>query len=118
MTIKSETKIEKQKCCQRTKQWCKKQTEDIGSLLIIGLLGIVLSLQPSSTSSTEKELAKDLVRNDYPTVMCLSANGQFRIYDAGSYSVHKHKDNGWNIYWTKKGSNDASSFHLGRCEVK
>ncbi|RLC47056.1 MAG: hypothetical protein DRH57_04810 [Candidatus Cloacimonadota bacterium] len=120
MTIKSE---EDKKWCNRTKQWFKKYAEDIGAYfmaaLIVGLLIWMFgALFGWLTSDSGKALAKHLVKKDYPAVMCLSGNGQFRIYEANTYTVHKHEVNGWNIYWTKQGSTDSSAFHLGKCEIK
>jgi len=122
MTIKSEEDSE-QRWCKKTKRWFKRHAEDFGAVFVVGLfLGLmswgINTIFNWGTSNTGQELAKALVRKDYPAVMCLSNNGQFRVYDTATYTVYRHKDNGWNIYWTKKGPTDSASFHLGKCEIK
>ena len=124
MTIKSEEKTEQQ-WCKKLKRWFGTHInfEYIGAILIVviffGLLGWgMFTLVNWGTSVSGKELAKYLVKKDYPAVICLSNNGQFRVYEQETYTVYRHKDNGWNIYWTEKGPSESSSFHLGKCELK
>jgi hypothetical protein len=124
MNIKSEDL--EQNYCKKIQKWIETRLDlfrgIFGVFLIVVLLGsiawLIHILIVSLTSNQGQTLAKKLVKKDYPAVICLSNNGHFRIYKEKSYTVYKHKEYGWNIYWTKKGPSNSSSFHLAKCEIK
>jgi redox-sensitive bicupin YhaK (pirin superfamily) len=74
-------------------------------------------MQANYQHAKHEDFSKKLVAMDYPTILCTSNNGQFRIYEQGSYSVAR-KDAGWNVWWKDKGYSESSAFHVGKCEIK
>ncbi len=120
MTIKSENKdTEQLRWCEKVKKFFKDYSSEILTILFyILMISVAFNIIKWLVESPGKDLAKELVKKDYPAVLCLSNNGSFRVYESKTYTVHKHKDNGWNIYWTKDGSNESSAFHLTKCEIK
>jgi len=65
-----------------------------------------------------REKALNLVRNNYPSLICLSPQGGIRIYPSKTYEVFNDPDNGWQVYNRKQGHIESSTFHISRCELK
>ncbi len=123
MTIKSEDKKIKRVWCKKVKQYLEDNWGGIG-LVVVGIiiLGLIINFAVNYTSATDeseaygKKLAKQIVRADYPDVLCMATNsGTFRTYKAGTYKMGITK-NGWNIWLAPHTS--ASAFHLVKCEIK
>ena len=71
----------------------------------------------STAANTDvyEQLAKSIVRADYPDILCMSDSGAFRIYKVGTYKLGITV-NGWNI-WTGD-CTPGTTFHLSKCEIK
>jgi len=123
MTIKSETEEPKQKLCIRFKKYMEDKWGVIGlfTVIFIVIYGAVLLINSLTTKlpvnyGQEETLAKNLVRADYPVVLCMSTKGAFRTYKSGTYKIGI-KEPGWNI-WIEPYNNGVGAFHLAKCEVK
>ena len=120
MEIKSDTP-EQNKSLDDILKYIKSHKADIlaAFLTILVISGLIFIFKMVRDSFKEYDnFAKELVKSDYPTLLCLSPNGQFRTYEEKTYTVHRDKNNGWNVYWTEQGPSDSSSFHIVRCEIK
>ena len=104
----------------------KKHKEIIQTLSFIGIFSILLiilifnvahRINHSDADDYEQE-AFNLIRKGYPTLICLSPNGQFRLYESKTYSISRNKKNGWNVWDTDKGNIPSASFHISRCQIK
>jgi len=84
-------------------------------ILIISVIFIKLDFFKKTNF---RENALNLVRNDYPTLICLSPQGAIRIYHTKTYEIFNDPVNGWQIYDKKQGHIPSSTFHLSRCELK
>jgi len=124
MTIKSEDKKIKRVWCKKVKQYLEDNWGGIG-LVVVGILTFVIVLnlilnftnKPTASNMTEEELAKVLVRANYPDVLCMATHsGAFRTYKTGTYKIGIREDVGWNI-WVEP-HESANAFHLAKCEVK
>ena len=113
MNISNYSKIDKiSKVLDKFKQF------NISITAIIIIVTIILTSLIIVISQDFEQKAKKLVANDYPTLICKSHNGQFRIYEQGTYSVAKREKYGWNVWWTDKGYDSSTAFHITKCEIK
>ena len=86
-------------------------------LLIFGIFTVANRIMHSD-SDDYQQYAFELIRKDYPTLICLSPNGQFRLYETKTYSVSRNEKSGWNVWDTDKGNISSASFHISRCQIK
>lgn len=93
-------------------------TPFLGIAAAAGFTGLLIyGLIYNCSNKKYEDFAKKLVANDYPTLVCKSDSGKFRIYEQGTYSVAEQKA-GWNVWWTDKGYSDATAFHVAKCDIK
>lgn len=86
-------------------------------LLLFGIFTVVNRIMHSASDDYQQS-AFELVRKGYPTLICLSPNGQFRLYETKTYSVSRNEKSGWNVWDTDKGNISSASFHISRCQIK
>ena len=91
-----------------------------GLVGMISLVWIIIYLISTLqfTNSRWKKFSLDLIRNEYPSLICVSPQGGIRIYENKTYTVFNDPDNGWQVYNTKQGHTIASTFHISKCELK
>lgn len=64
------------------------------------------------------EQAKDIVRKDYPSLLCTSPSKNFRVYGEKSYNLRHYEKLGFLIWPKGEEQKETNSFNLSRCEIK
>ena len=84
-------------------------------LSVIGFLWLVVN---GCKTKSAAEFAKQIVKDDYPALICTADSGNFRVYEDGEYEIGKFEDLGYNVWWSDKARTPSTSFHVQRCEYK
>jgi len=118
MTIKGRTKTE---VYQTIKSFFRHHGKTVfGMLGMVSLVWLIIYLMSNLqlTNASWKTFSLNLIRNDYPTLICVSPQGGIRVYEGKTYTVFNDPDNGWQVFTTKQGHITSATFHVSKCELK